>query len=147
MTITLDQFRVLAPSATPLAQAALFQPGSFPEPSAINRILDAHGITEPHVAAQFLAACSLASNGFTNFDRPVYGLSILDWLTARAREWEEAGANHDADGWLWMDLIDGQVGTLFGIPTTYWNDVHKCLATVCEALGVEDRSDAPLPLD
>ena len=30
---------------------------------------------------------------------------------------------------------------MYAIPMIYWNDVHKRLAKVCAALGVEDRSD------
>lgn len=143
MTISLAQFAAAFPLASAATQAALFTRDGNLTP-ALERILGAHGITEPHVAAQFLTACGLASDGFTNFDRPVFGLSLLDWLTARAREWQDLGANEDAAAWLWMDLIDGYIGTAFGIPTIYWNEVHKTLATVCAALGVEDRSDQHL---
>lgn len=144
MQISLEQFAMCFPNASAETRAALFTRAQPLGPRTIDRILADHGITELHVVAQFLTACSLASNGFTNFDRPVFGLALLDWLTARAREWRDAGANEDAAAWLWLDLID-RIAVLFGVPDTYWNEVHRTLAAVCAALGVEDRSESVLP--
>ena len=134
------QFLQIAPNATPEAVDALFASG-IGRQSPITRTLHQYGITEPHVVAQFLTALSLASDEFTNFNRPIFGLSLIDWVTARAREWRDSGANEEAAEWNWVGIIDGYVGTMYAIPMIYWNDVHKRLAKVCAVLGVEDRSD------
>lgn len=138
--ITCAQFQQIAPNAMPETVDALFALNADGQPT-IQRILGEHDITEPHVIAQFITALSLASDKFTNFNRPIFGLSLLDWLTARAREWRETGANEEAADWCWAEIIDGEVGVMFALPTIYWNDVHKRLADVCAALGVEDRSE------
>lgn len=138
--ITRAQFQQIAPNAAPEAVDALFASG-IGRQSPITRTLHQYGITEPHVVAQFLTALSLASDEFTNFNRPIFGLSLIDWFTARAREWRDSGANEEAAEWDWIEIVDGYVGTMYAIPMIYWNDVHKRLAKVCAVLGVEDRSD------
>lgn len=146
MVINCKQFQLIAPNASAETVDGLFAHNADGQ-TTIQRILDEHGITEPHVIAQFLTAAYLGSEGFTHFDRPVHGVAPLDWFTARAREWYEQGANEDADAWLWPDLIDGRIGTLFCVPVSYWNDVRQILGRICGALGVEDRSDKILPDD
>lgn len=139
ITITRSQFQQIAPDARPEILDALFAFG-IGGSSPLARTLTQYDIIEPHVVAQFLTALSLASDRFTDFSRPIFGLSLMDWFTARAREWRDAGANDDASVWLWMEIIDGYVGTLFAIAPIYWNDARSRLAEVCAALDVEDES-------
>ena len=137
MTISLEQFRVLAPSATLATQAALFERDSTLAPQ-IERILTTHGITEPPAVAMFLACVSLASNGFTKFDRPIFGLAPLDWLTARAREWQELGLSVEAIDWNWEYVVQ-RAATEWDAAETSWPHANATLTATCEALGVEER--------
>lgn len=136
--LTRAQFQAIAPDAAPEMVDALFAFG-ISGSSPINRILNQYEITEPHTVAQFLTALSLASKRFTDLSRPIAGLSAIDWFAACARIWHDAGANDDP-GWLWAEMIDGSVGTVFAIEPIYWNDARSRLADVCAALGVVDES-------
>lgn len=140
VAISLDQFRQFAPAASLETQAALFRRDLTLVP-AMERILVDHGITEPHVVAQFLTACSLASDGFTNFDRPMFGLSLLDWLTARAREWQDASCNQMAAEWDWKVMFS-MLDVKWNMEHRDWPEINEVLANVCSALGVADESEA-----
>lgn len=139
MQLTRQQFASCAPSATPATVDALFALNADNQPT-IHRILAESGITEPAVVAQFITCAHLASYGFTNFDRPIYGLSVIDWFAARAREWHDERIGREAAEWNWAGVLN-HAGTLFGVPVMPYIEVHDTLAAICAALGVEDRSE------
>lgn len=137
--LTRLQFQQIAPNAAPETVDALFALNADGQ-SPIARTLHQYGITEPHVVAQFLTALSLASNEFTSFDRPIFGLSLLDWLTARAREWHDMGSNEDAAEWDWQILLS-RVDVKWDMRYYDWPEIDTVLAKVCAVLGVEDQSE------
>ena len=138
MTITRQQFAAIAPHAAPATADALFAMNRDGQ-RAIDRILAEHGITEPPAVAMFLTLCSLASYGFAGFDLPGYGLSALDWLVARAREWHDHGLSEYAAEWQWVPLLD-YASALYGFSMAYRVEDQR-LAEVCAVLGVENRSE------
>ncbi len=137
--ITRAQFQQIAPNAAPEAVDALFASNADGQPT-IRRILDEHDITEPHVIAQFLACSYLASDGFTNFNHPAYGLSILDWLSARAREWFKLGCTKLAVDWDWLAVVS-MVDVTWDFEYMDWSQINGALSAVSVAMGIEDRSD------
>lgn len=138
MTITPNQFRQLAPDATPATVDALFAL-DWRGAALINRITARHDFTDAAIA-QFLACASIASAGFTNFDKPIFGVSAGNWLIRAARLWRDYGLDTDADGWNWQGIVSC-ASTIFDAPDTAWLAVNDRLAAVCAALGVEDRSE------
>jgi hypothetical protein len=131
MTITREQFQQLAPAAT---VEALFAPNDDNQPT-IHRILAEHGITETAVVAQFLAACSLVSDGFTDFSRQVSAGGVADWLSVRAREWYKSDFNSDAREWDWLTIVDSLIAPID------FTEANQTLATVCAVLGIQDESE------
>lgn len=146
MTITLDQFRTAFPAASAATLAALFARDANLTPT-LERILTVHGITEPHVAAHFLMACGLASDGFTKLDQPVFGLDAPEWVAARAREWEAAKLSEEANDWE-TDFVIQNLPDSFALPNN-WPAIWRVLDAVCAALGVEQPSEEEedVPLD
>lgn len=139
MTITAEQFLILAPAASLAVVDDLLTKGDHKD-TQLNRILDRHGITEQPAVAQFLTVCHLASRGFTNFDKPIFGVGVLDWLSARARQWQDADLTADALNWDWLTVIE-TAATLYGLPAKAWLDVNGELGAVCKALGIPDQSE------
>lgn len=139
MTTTRQQFASCAPSATPETVDALFALNSDNQPT-IHRILAEAGITEPAVVAQFLTCAHLASNGFTNFEQPVYGLSAIDWLSARAREWFELKCTEMALEWDWRILVN-VLDVKWAMEYMDWPQINETLADICAVLGIEDQSN------
>lgn len=137
LTLSLEQFRTAFPTASSTAAAALFARDAKLT-TVIERILGDHGITEPPAVAHFLMACGLASEGFTKFDAPVFGLGAPDWLAARAREWQDAKLSEEADNWQTEFVIQNLPDT-FALPNN-WPAVWRVLDGVCEALGAVQPS-------
>lgn len=136
MTITREQFAALAPAASPATVDALFAERS-PDVSVIDFILADNGLTEPAALAQFLAACHVSSVGFTQFNQPFYGVSLLVWFTCRASQWTKAKMAIGAELWDWQQTA-WDAAWLFDWPTLPWLLVNDTLSAVCAALGVEE---------
>lgn len=139
LTFSLEQFRNAFPAIEPNAAAALFVRDSLTSPRLIERILTDHGITEPPAVVHFLAVCGLASDDFTNFNKPIYGLDALEWLAARAREWESLKLSEEANDWQ-TDFVIQNLPDTFALPGN-WPAIWRVLDRVCEALGVAQPTD------
>jgi len=138
MTITRAQFVALAPAALPATVDALFAI-DWRGAALLNRIAARHDFTDAAIA-QFLACASIASEGFTNFNRPFFGVTTGNWLVRAARLWKNYKLDESANEWDWQGVAEC-AATIFDAPDTAWLAVNDTLAAVCAALGVEDRSE------
>lgn len=139
MTITPQQFASCAPSATPATVDALFAL-DWRGASLLNRVITRHDFTDAAIA-QFFASASLASNGFTKFNKPFFGVGCASWLVRAARLWRNYGLNESADEWDWQRVVECSA-TIFNLPSTAWLKINDTLAAVCKALGVVNDSEA-----
>lgn len=139
MEITREQFQALAPAASSATVDALFAvlTPTDPDGTAIWFILTDNGLTEPAALVQFLAACHLATDGFTNFDKPFTELAPDVWLAQRARQWTKEGLAMGAELWNWEQTA-WDAAWLFDWPTFTWLKINDTLSMVCAALGVEE---------
>lgn len=138
LTITPEQFAAFAPLASAPTRAALFAVSDGQ--SVLNRILMQHDITEPPAVAMFLALAGMASDGFTKFNSPSFGLAVPDWLSKCAREWQRYELSEDAVEWRW-EMVAECAATLFGIDDLPWSVAASYLASACNVLGIEDESE------
>jgi hypothetical protein len=143
MEITREQFTALAPAASPATVDALFAatlPGDYAE-GIINFILTDNGLSEPAALVQFLAACHLATDGFTNFDKPFTGLAPDVWLAQRARQWTKEGLAMGAELWNWEQTA-WDAAWLFDWPTFTFLKINNTIDGVCKALEIKNRCEA-----
>ncbi len=138
MIISPEQFQQFAPAAQPATVAALFAT-DWRGASLLNRITARHDFTDAAIA-QFLACASIASEGFTNFNKPFFGIHCGSWLVRAARLWRDYGLDTDANDWNWQDIVSC-ASVLLDAPEVGWLAVNDTLAAVCAALGIEDRSE------
>lgn len=136
MTITPEQFRLAFPTASAATVHTLF--AQFGEQTCLSGTLARNDLTEPHVAAQFLAVCGLLSDGFTNFTTQsgehVIAQSPDMWLWARACDWNHLRITPTARVW------DFDFAALeMGVTNAHGNRLHgwRTLQAVCAALGVK----------
>lgn len=144
MVITPQQFAQFSPNASiaPFTIHALCGETDGVG-SHLAQTLAAHGLTEPSVAAQFLAACYLASNGFTSFVAPhapettrVEFQSPESWIEARACDWATWRLTNDAQEWD-FDVIVDQFARSFELTPDY-PEIWRTLDRVCAALKIEN---------
>ena len=140
MTITREQFQAIAPAASPATVDALFAERS-PDVTVIDFILADNGLTDPAALVQFLAACHLATDGFTNFDKPFTGLAPDVWLAQRARQWTKEGLAMGAELWNWEQTA-WDAAWLFDWPTFTFLKINNTIDGVCKALGIKNRCEA-----
>lgn len=146
MLITPEQFRALAPAASDATLHALFAETGCKR-THLQRAIEQHGLDAPHVAAQFLAVCSLLSNGFTNFatqaGEHVLAQSPDVWIWSQARRFD---GNRSADGIPTAQILldaanDWEFDYLClqaGVTNAHGNRAKgwRVLRDVCAALGV-----------
>lgn len=144
MTIAPQQFAAFSPNASiaPFTIHALCGETDGTN-SHLAQTLAAHGLTEPSVAAQFLAACYLASAGFTSFiaPQPLGGGRALfqspeNWIEARACDWTTWMLTNDAEEWDFNLIVD-QFARHFDVTRSY-PEIWDTLDRVCNALGIEN---------
>jgi hypothetical protein len=135
MEITRAQFQTLAPAALPATVDALFVI-DWRGADLLNRVMARHDFTDPAIAC-FIACASLASDGFTNFNRPFFGVRCGSWLVRAARLWKNYKLDESANEWDWGGVAEC-ADTIFNMPTTAWLLVNDTLTAVCAALGVEE---------
>ncbi len=145
MVVTPQQFAQFSPDAH-IADAtihALCGEGDGAN-SHLAQTLAAHGLTEPSVAAQFLAACYLASKGFTSFIAPhAVGLTHVQfqspesWIEARACDWTTWRLTNDAEEWDFNLIVD-QFARQFKVARSY-PEIWDTLDRVCNALNIRNE--------
>lgn len=147
MLITPEQFRLAFPAADLATVHTLFAETVCGQ-SHLARTLEHHGLDAPHIAAQFLAACSLLSSEFTNFTTQagehVLAQSPDTWLWSQARRWD---GNRDASGLVTTEILTDAAHNWewdylllqTGVTNAHGNrlDGWRVLQGVCDALGVE----------
>ncbi|NBU79990.1 MAG: hypothetical protein EBS50_13135 [Sphingomonadaceae bacterium] len=147
MVITPQQFAAFSPhnGIAPATIHALCGDGDGTG-SHLAQTLEAHGMTEPGIAAQFLAACHLASKGFVSFVVPhaadakrVEFQWPESWVEARACDWTTWNLNSDAREWDFNVIVD-HFARSFEFTRSY-PEIWRVLNRVCRALGVEDQSE------
>lgn len=145
MVITPQQFAAFSPhnGIAPFTIHALVGEGDGAS-SHLAQTLEAHGITEPGVVAQFLAACHLASDGFTSFVAPhaadttrVEFQSPESWVEARACDWTTWNLTSDAREWDFNVIVD-HFARSFEITHSY-PEIWRTLQIVCDALNVRNE--------
>ena len=112
--------------------------------SHLAQTLEAHGMAEPGIAAQFLAACYLASKGFVSFVVPhaadttrVEAQWPESWIEARACDWTTWNLNSDAREWDFNVIVD-HFARSFEFTRSY-PEIWRVLNRVCDALGVRNE--------
>lgn len=143
MIVTPEQFAAFAPYAAPFTLHALVGDGDGVN-SHLAQTLAIHDLTEPSVAAQFLAACHLASGGFVSFvaPQPLGGGRALfqspdAWIEARARDWHEWNLTDSAREDDFNYIVD-RFGERFTFTTDY-PTIWQTLQDVCDALDVRNE--------
>lgn len=141
MTITAAQLAAIAPYAAPFTLHALADGEGCS--GHLSTTLAVHGLTEPAVAAQFVAACVLASKWLVSFVAPQplgAGHALFQtpegWIDARANDWHGWHLSDDAREWDFNYIVD-KFAERFDFTNGY-PEIWRTLQTVCDALGVRN---------